>query len=102
MRSIDDLARAITELDPSDRQALLDRVAKLDCPKSEDNGADIKFQAMQEAANDELFLADLSEVMDDFHFALMMPQTHGPFQIAPFPKRILAPSGGQSASRLSL
>lgn len=66
MQSIDDLARAITELDPSDRQALLDKVAKLNPQSASDNETDIKFQAMQEAMKDELFLGDLREVMEDF------------------------------------
>ena len=68
MQSIDDLARAITELDPSDRQALLDKVAELSIQKSQDNRADIKFQAMQEAMNDELYLCDLREVLEDFRY----------------------------------
>jgi hypothetical protein len=69
MQSIDDLARAITELDPSDRQVLLERVAKLNTQQAPDNGAEIRFQAMQEAMNDELFLADLGEVMADLRYA---------------------------------
>jgi hypothetical protein len=68
MQSIDDLARAITELDPTDRQALLDKVAKLNIQRAPDNGADGKLQAMREAMNDELFLGDLREVMDDFRY----------------------------------
>ena len=68
MRSIDDLARAIAELDSTSRQALLDKVAQLDSPKGQHNGTDVKLQAMQEAMNDELFLADLGEVMDDFRY----------------------------------
>jgi len=66
MQSIDDLVHAIAELDPSDRQSLLDKVAEMNNQKSPDNGQDIKFQAMQEAMNDELFLGDLREVMEDF------------------------------------
>jgi hypothetical protein len=66
MQSIDDLARAITELNPADRQALVDKVAQLSIQKGRDNGADNRFRAMQEAMNDELFLADLREVMEDF------------------------------------
>lgn len=69
MQSIDDLALAITELDPSDRQALLDKVAKLSIQRAPDNGVDGKLQAMREAMNDELFLCDLREVMDDFRYA---------------------------------
>jgi hypothetical protein len=69
MKSIDDLALGITELDPSDRQALLDSVAKLNTQQAPDNGAEVRFQAMQEAMNDELFLADLGEVMADFRYA---------------------------------
>ena len=67
MRSIDDLARAITELDPSDRRALLDNVAQLDT-QGRDNDVDTRFAFMQEAMKDELFLADLSEVRNDFRF----------------------------------
>ena len=66
MQSIDDLARVITQLEPSDRQALLDKVAQLSSQKDQDNGADNKFQAIEEAMNDELFLADLREIMEDF------------------------------------
>lgn len=68
MQSIDDLARAITELDPSDQQTLLDKVAAMNIQKSPDNGTNVKFQAMQEAMNDELFLGDLREVMEDFRY----------------------------------
>jgi hypothetical protein len=67
MQSIDELARVITGLDASDQQALLDRVAQLNVQRAEDDGADARFQAMQEAMKDELFLADLREVMEDFH-----------------------------------
>ena len=68
MQSIDDLARAITELDPADRQALFDRVGKLNTQQAPDNGADVNFQAMHEAMKDELFLRDLCEVMEDFRY----------------------------------
>ena len=67
MQSIDDLARAITELDPSDRRALLDKVAQLNT-FGRDDEADPRFQVMQEAMKDELFLADMREVMEDFRY----------------------------------
>jgi len=66
MQSIEELARVITELDPSDQQALLDKVAQLNTQKARDNGANTSFDVMQEAMKDELFLADLREVMEDF------------------------------------
>ena len=66
MQSIDELAHVITELDPSDQQALLDKVAQLNTQRASDNGADNRFEIMQEATGDELFLADLREVMEDF------------------------------------
>jgi hypothetical protein len=56
----------ITQLDPSDQQALLDRVAQLNIQREQDNGPNIRFEVMQEAMKDELFLADLREVMEDF------------------------------------
>jgi len=66
MQSIEELARVITELDPSDQQALLDKVAQLNTQKARDNGANTSFDVMPEAMKDELFLADLREVMEDF------------------------------------
>ncbi len=66
MQSIDELARVITQLDPLDQQALLDRVAQLNIQREQDNGANIRFEVMQQAMKDELFLADLREVMEDF------------------------------------
>ncbi|PYS21573.1 MAG: hypothetical protein DMF72_16580 [Acidobacteria bacterium] len=68
MQSIDDLARAITELDPYERQALMDRLSKLTNEQDRDALSEASFQAMQEAMKDELFLADLHEVMDDFRY----------------------------------
>ncbi|HEV8587609.1 MAG TPA: hypothetical protein VGQ72_01940 [Pyrinomonadaceae bacterium] len=68
MQSIDDLARAITELDPSEQQALMERISKLNSQKDANNGMDARLKAMQEAMKDELFLADLREVMDDFRY----------------------------------
>ena len=65
MQSIDELARVITQLDPLDQQALLDRVAQLNIQREQDNGANIRFEVMQQAMKDELFLADLREVMED-------------------------------------
>jgi len=66
MQSIDDLARAIIELDLSDQEALLEKVSQLNSQKDRNNGADSRLQVMQEAMKDELFLADLHEVMEDF------------------------------------
>jgi hypothetical protein len=66
MQSIDELARAITQLEPSDQEALLDKVVQLNVQKAGDNESDSRFQVMQEAMKDELFLADLREVMEDF------------------------------------
>jgi hypothetical protein len=66
MQSIDELAHAITQLDLSDQQALLDKVVQLNVQKAGDDGADSRFHVMQEAMNDKLFLADLREVMEDF------------------------------------
>ena len=37
--------------------------------KRSSNGADEKLAAMREAARDELFLADLNEVAEDFQYA---------------------------------
>ena len=67
MQSIDDLARAITELDPSDRQALLDKVAQMNTLGPDDE-VDARFAVMQEAMKDELFLGDLREIMEDFRY----------------------------------
>lgn len=69
MQSVDELARAITQLDPSDQQALLDKVVQLNVEKAGDDGVDSRFHVMQEAMNDKLFLADLREVMEDFGHA---------------------------------
>ena len=66
MQSIDDLARAITELDPSDRRALLDKVAQLNTQGHADN--DARLAIMHQAMKDELFLSDLREVMEDFRY----------------------------------
>ena len=68
MQSIDDLARAITELEPADRQALMDRLAHLNVQPGRENRRETKIQAMEEAMNDQLFLADLCEVMEDFGY----------------------------------
>jgi hypothetical protein len=66
MQSIEELAHVITELDPADQQVLLDKVAQLNIQRAPNNGADNRFEVMQEAMRDELFLADLREVMEDF------------------------------------
>lgn len=66
MQSIDELAHVITQLDPSDQQALLDKVAQLNIQRAQDNGADSRLHVMQQAMKDEVFLADLREVMEDF------------------------------------
>lgn len=66
MQSIDEIARVITELDPSEQQALMEKVSKLNSNNDRNNGTDMRLQLMREAMKDELFLADLREVMDDF------------------------------------
>ena len=66
MQSIDDLAHIITELDPSEQQALMEKVSKLNGER--DPIKDPRLELMQEAMKDELFLADLHEVMDDFRY----------------------------------
>ena len=66
MQSIDELARAITELDPSEQQALMEKVSKLN--GESDPIKEPRLELMQEAMKDELFLADLHEVMDDFRY----------------------------------
>ena len=66
MQSIDDIARAITELAPAERHALMDRLAQLDAEGDTNGQSQAKIQAVEDAMSDELFLADLREVMDDF------------------------------------
>lgn len=66
MQSIDEIVQAITELDPLDRQALMEKVSKLNNVKDRNSGTDTQLKLMQEATKDELFLADLREVMEDF------------------------------------
>jgi len=66
MQSIDELARAITELEPAERQALMDRLGQLNAQAEGDGVTESKLQAIEDAMNDELFLADLREVMEDF------------------------------------
>ena len=67
MQSIDELAHIITKLDPSEQQALMEKVSKLN--GKSDPIKDPRLELMQEAMKDELFLADLHEVMDDFRDA---------------------------------
>lgn len=66
MQSIDDIARAITELEPAERQALMDRLVQLNAQADSNGQNQSRIQAIEDAMNDELFLADLREVMDDF------------------------------------
>ena len=66
MQSIDDIARAITALEPGERQALMDRLAQLDVQADGSGQSESKIRAIREAMNDKLFLADLREVMEDF------------------------------------
>jgi len=66
MQSIEELARAITELDPAEQRALMEKIATLNGGSRQNNGTDTRLELMQEAIDDELFLADLREVMDDF------------------------------------
>jgi hypothetical protein len=69
MRSIDDIARAITELELGERRALMDRLPQLDAQADGNGQRQSKIQAIEAAMNDELFLADLREVMEDFSHA---------------------------------
>ena len=62
MQSIDEIAKAITSLKPAERRALMERLAQVDAQGASER----KAQAIAEAMNDELFLADLREVMEDF------------------------------------
>jgi hypothetical protein len=66
MQSIDELARTITQLDPSEQQALMEKVSRLNSEIDRSIGTDARLALMQEAMKDELFLEDLHEVMDDF------------------------------------
>ncbi len=66
MESIDDIARVIKELGPGERQALMDRLAQLNAQAEGDGVTQSKIQAIEEAMHDQLFLADLREVMEDF------------------------------------
>jgi len=66
MQSIDDIARAITELQPAERHALMDRLAQLNAEGDNNGQSQAKIQAIEDAMSDELFLADLREVMEDF------------------------------------
>ena len=68
MQSIDELARRITELDPAEQQALMEKVSKLNSESHRNDRDDPQFDLMQAAMKDELFLADLREVMDDFRY----------------------------------
>ena len=64
MQSIDDIARAITDLELGERRALMD--PQLDAQADGNGQSQSKIQAIEAAMNDELFLADLREVMEDF------------------------------------
>ncbi len=66
MQSIDDIARAITELEPAERQTLMDRLVQLNAQADSNGQNQSRIQAIEDAMNDELFLADLREVMEDF------------------------------------
>jgi len=66
MQSIDELARAITELEPAEQQALMEKISKLNSERGHTNRPDTRLDFMREAMKDDLFLADLSEVMHDF------------------------------------
>ena len=68
MQSIDDIARAISELAPTERHALMDRLAQLNAAVDSNGQSQSKIQAIEDAMNDDLFLADLREVMDDFSY----------------------------------
>ena len=66
MQSIDDIARAITKLAPTERHALMDRLSQLNAEGDNNGQSQAKIQAIGDAMSDELFLADLREVMEDF------------------------------------
>jgi hypothetical protein len=66
MQSIDDLAREITSLPRAAQEALIEKVGQLNLQKGVDDLTGPKIAAMQQAMSDELFLADLREVMEDF------------------------------------
>jgi hypothetical protein len=66
MQSIDELARTITQLDPLEQRALMERVSELNRENASNNGMDAWLLLMQEAMKDELFLADLRDAMEDF------------------------------------
>ncbi|HXI25007.1 MAG TPA: hypothetical protein VNG71_14180 [Pyrinomonadaceae bacterium] len=68
MQSIDELARTITQLNPSEQQALMEKVSKLNRETDRNDEMDARLVLMQEAMKDELFLADLHEVMDDYRY----------------------------------
>jgi hypothetical protein len=68
MQSIDELARTITKLDPSEQQALMEKVSRLNSERDRNNGTDTRLRLMQDAVNDDLFLVDLHEVMEDFRY----------------------------------
>jgi hypothetical protein len=68
MQSIDELADAINNLDPSEQQALMEKVSKLNSENDRNDGTDARLELMQEAMRDELFLADLRDVMEDFRY----------------------------------
>ncbi len=68
MQSIDELARTITQLDPSEQQALMEKVSKLNSANDPNNETDVRLELMKEAMKDELFVADLHEVMEDFRY----------------------------------
>ena len=66
MQSINDIARAITELEPAERQTLMGRLVQLNAQADSNGQNQSRIQAIEDAMNDELFLADLREVMEDF------------------------------------
>lgn len=66
MQSIDDIARAISELKPTERQALMEKLAQFEAQAGSDRHRQLKIQAVADAMNDRFFLADLNEAMEDF------------------------------------
>ena len=62
MRSIDEIAKAINSLTPVERRTLMEQILEGSLEDSDEQ----KMRAIQDAMKDELFLADLHEVMDDF------------------------------------
>ena len=62
MQSIEEIAEAINSLTPIEMRRLMEQISEGGLEDSDEQ----KLRAIQDAMKDELFLADLHEVMDDF------------------------------------